>query len=144
MAKAPRPAGENPAENSTPENAGETQVLSVVPVSAPAEPPGSDSSEPNPPPSPTVGAPPADSLPGPTLNDGLTDVVVLAKRSVRHEGRKHREHTKITLPDEEAERLQKLGFVITLEESRAQALALESGQVKATVTVGDGVRIYPE
>lgn len=71
------------------------------------------------------------------LEEGMVEVVVLPKRSLKHDGKKHRQHAKVNLPASEAERLEKMGFVIPFAKARAEALAAEG----AVVTVNDGVRI---
>lgn len=84
-----------------------------------------------------------DSGANPTTSDttgpdsGEVEVVVLPKRSLKHNGKKHRQHAKLNLPAEEAERLEKMGFVVSYAKARAEALAAEG----VTVSVNDGVRI---
>lgn len=73
----------------------------------------------------------------PETDSGLVAVVVLPKRSLRHEGKTHRQHAKVNVPAGDVERLVKLGFVAPYAEVRAAALA----QAGAVVTVNDGVLI---
>lgn len=62
------------------------------------------------------------------------EVVVRAKRTVRHEGETHGATALVTLPREEAERLKELGFVDYLEE--LHEIAQVSQGVKVSVSGG--------
>lgn len=62
------------------------------------------------------------------------EVVVRAKRTVRHEGETHGATALVTLPREEAERLKELGFVDYLDE--LHEIAQASQGVKVSVSGG--------
>lgn len=62
------------------------------------------------------------------------EVVVRAKRTVRHEGETHGATEVVTLPREEAERLKGIGFVDYLDE--LHEIAQASQGVKVTVSRG--------
>ncbi|MDH1088837.1 hypothetical protein N5C79_20250 [Pantoea brenneri] len=68
------------------------------------------------------------------------EVVVRAKRTVRHEGETHGATTVVTLPREEAERLKEMGFVDYLDELRETAQASQG----VKVTVSGGVALKQE
>lgn len=68
------------------------------------------------------------------------EVVVRAKRTVRHEGETHGATTLVTLPREEAERLKEMGFVDYLDELRETAQASQG----VKVTVSGGVALKQE
>ncbi|MEN4536703.1 hypothetical protein [Pantoea agglomerans] len=68
------------------------------------------------------------------------EVVVRAKRTVRHEGKTHGATALVTLPREDAERLKEIGFVDYLDE--LHEIAQASQGVK--VTVSDGVALKQE
>lgn len=62
------------------------------------------------------------------------EVVVRAKRTVRHEGETHGATALVTLPREDAERLKEIGFVDYLDE--LHEIAQASQGVKVTVSGG--------
>lgn len=68
------------------------------------------------------------------------EVVVRAKRTVRHEGETHGATTLVTLPREDAERLKEMGFVDYLDELRETAQASQG----VKVTVSGGVALKQE
>lgn len=72
--------------------------------------------------------------------DGLIDVVVMPKNTLRHDGQTYQQHQKVSLPADEVPRLVKRGVVVTLEQARKDALALEGVSITA---VNSGVRIGP-
>lgn len=68
------------------------------------------------------------------------EVVVRAKRTVRHEGETHGATELVTLPREEAERLKEIGFVDYLDELHEIAQASQG----VNVTVSGGVALKQE
>lgn len=68
------------------------------------------------------------------------EVVVRAKRTVRHEGETHGATALVTLPREDAERLKEIGFVDYLDELREIAQASQG----VKVTVSGGVALKQE
>lgn len=72
--------------------------------------------------------------------NGPIDVVVMPKNTLRHDGQTYRQHQKVSLPADEVPRLVKRGVVVTLEQARKDALALEGVSITA---VNSGVRIGP-
>lgn len=122
MARATKPAAEKAAENAaeasedeTQSTTGETAENAAV-VDSGANSSTSDTTEPD---------------------SEFVEVVVLPKRTLRHEGKKHKPHAKVSVPASEVSRLVRLGFVTPYAVVRAAALS-EAG---AVVTVNDGVRI---
>jgi len=73
---------------------------------------------------------------GPILDDsesdGLIAVVVLPRNTLRHDGKKHRQHAKVLLPADEVDRLVKRGVVVTLAQARADALEQEGVSVSVS------------
>jgi len=73
---------------------------------------------------------------GPILDDsegdGLIAVVVLPRNTLRHDGKKHRQHAKVLLPADEVDRLVKRGVVVTLAQARADALEQEGVSVNVS------------
>lgn len=68
------------------------------------------------------------------------EVVVLSKRTVRHEGKTHSETELVELPREDAERLKKMGFVAYLDDLHQAAQAAQG----VNVSVNSGVAITQE
>lgn len=83
-------------------------------------------------------SPPADTQSA-ALPDTV-EVVVLAKRTVKHEGETHNETALIELPREDAERLKKIGFVDYLDDLHKAAQATQG----VNVIVNSGVAITQE
>lgn len=83
-------------------------------------------------------APPADeqaaALPA------TVEVVVRAKRTVKHEGKTHNETALVELPREDAERLVKIGFADYLDDLHKAAQATQG----VNVSVNSGVAITQE
>lgn len=80
-----------------------------------------------------------------TTKPELLTVVVAKGRSVKHEGVLFSEHQKLNIDYEDAENLISCGYVIALDDLRAQALARESAMTSAVqINVNDGVKITKE
>lgn len=66
----------------------------------------------------------------------LTEMVVTKGRTVIHDGKTYEQHSRVRLPEDEAERLQVAGFVMPLSTVR-QALHDDAGDEKHDVGSGE-------
>lgn len=130
--KTTKPAAENADQTDA------TASAEIIPEMAPPAPENAANSESG------ADSAVADSLP-PADDEAATpsktvEVVVRAKRTVRHEGKIHNETELVELPREDAERLKQIGFVDYLDDLHKAAQATQG----VNVSVNSGVAITQE